>query len=144
VCTVITGQPDAGKQTNKVNGTAAIAARQEAGTHKDTVHADAALAAARDHNDTAAGGEGSTQPDDGVHWRRARVGTLCKGVGNDGGGRFFDDGGLVFIDTGGRVFVGTGGLIFCRRRHEGIYSGQEAGRGIYSGQEAGKLIVIRL
>jgi hypothetical protein len=129
VCTVITGQQDAGKRTNKVNGTAAIAARQEAGTQNDRVHADAAIAAARDHNDTASGGEGSTQPDDGVHGPRARIGTLCTGVGKDGGGR---------------VFVGTGGLIFSRQRHEGIYSGQEAGRGIYSGQEAGKLIVIQL
>jgi hypothetical protein len=50
----------------------------------------------------------------------------------------------VGYDGGGRVFVVTGGLIFCRRRHEGIYSGEEAGRGICSGQEAGKLIVIQL
>jgi hypothetical protein len=64
VFTVITGQQDAGKQTNKVNGTDAIAARQEAGTHNATIHADAAIVAARDHNDTASGGEGSTQPDD--------------------------------------------------------------------------------
>jgi hypothetical protein len=99
---------DAGPQTNKVNDTAVIAARQEA---EDTVDTDTAVAAAPDPNGAAGGGTESTQPDAGVCWPRARVRTRRKGVGVACGSPFFDDGGLVF--------AGNGGLVFPRRRCEG-------------------------
>jgi hypothetical protein len=110
-----------------VNGTA----RQE-GTHKDTVNTDGAATAEHQAGGPSGCGNGGTQTDDRYRRLRKLLGTTSQEVGHGGGRR-------------GRI-IGTGGLL--RHRHEGIENGQEAERheGIDSGQEAeaGKHIVIQL